>query len=131
MPVSAPGRLPRQAAGRRGDGCGAACRAAQRAPRERRRRSARPPPSTSNTAITWPTETASSGRRPHLLQHAADDRFDLHRRLVGLDLQHGLAALDLLARLGDPAHDADLRLGRRQVGHFHLETHISLPARYG
>ena len=80
--------------------------------------------STSSTAINCPTDTAVAGLRPHLCQNAGDGRFDLHRGLVGLDLQQRLAPGDLLARADNPSHDADFRLGRGQVGHFHLVTHV-------
>ena len=55
------------------------------------------------------------------------DRFDLHGRLVGLDLGQDVAGADLVALLDEPFRERALGHGRRELGHGDLDRHGRSP----
>src|SRR6266481_451940 len=54
------------------------------------------------------------------------ERFYLHRSFIGLDIEHGLTALDEFTNRYQPTDYLDGRTSRRQVRHFEFEFHNSL-----
>ena len=61
----------------------------------------------------------------NLAQHAFVDGFDLHRRLVGLDLGDDVARGDAVALVLQPAGEVSLGHRRRQRGHQYGDRHGS------
>ena len=58
-----------------------------------------------------------------LAQHALVDRFDLHRRLVGLDLGDDVPGLNGIALVLEPFGEVSLGHGRRQCRHQDIDRH--------
>jgi hypothetical protein len=65
-------------------------------------------------------------RDQDLRDRALVDRFELHRRLVGLDLGEDVAGLHLVAFLDQPFGERALLHGRRKRGHLEFNRHEGL-----